>query len=87
VRSIIQKSKIADRKKNALFERLSDLEREVNTHGTRTDRFFAFAGDVGFVLGDMANKAKPLIVESKRDFENCVPITCPAGGVKFASGG
>lgn len=65
VRKLIEESSIADRKKNALFEKLVELLREVNTHGTRTDRFFAFAGDVGFVLGDMAKKAKPLMSEVK----------------------
>jgi hypothetical protein len=65
IRQIIEVSDLSDRKKNALFERLTDLIREVNTHGTRTDRFFAFAGDVGFVLGDMTKRAKPLVDEVK----------------------
>jgi hypothetical protein len=65
-RRIIETSKLSVRKKNALFERLADLIREVNTYGTRTDRFFAFAGDLGFVLGDMAENAKPLFSEVKQ---------------------
>ncbi|MGH6673644.1 MAG: hypothetical protein ACRECV_16965 [Xanthobacteraceae bacterium] len=62
-RHIIEGSKLSDRKKNALFERLAALIVEVNTFGTRTDRFFALAGD--FVFGDMAEKAKPLLDEIK----------------------
>jgi len=65
IRKIIDESKLPDRKKNALYERLSDLSREADMRGTRTDRFFAFAGDVGFVLGDMATKAKPMFSEVK----------------------
>jgi hypothetical protein len=65
IRVVIEKSGLAERKRNALFERLADLISEVNTHGTRTDRFFAFAGDVAFVLGDMTVKAKPLLDEVK----------------------
>lgn len=62
-RAIIEKSDLSDRKKNALFERLNELAREVDAHGTKTDRFFAFAGDMAFVLGEMATKAKPLLEE------------------------
>ncbi|WP_435657966.1 hypothetical protein [Brucella pituitosa] len=65
VRVIIQESLIPDRKKNALFHRLQALRSEVDSIGTKTDRFFAFAGDVSFVLGDMAEKAKPFIAEVK----------------------
>jgi hypothetical protein len=65
IRTIIEASTLPDRKKNALFERLARLVREVNLHGTMTDRFFAFAGDLGFVLGDMTKKAKPLLDEIK----------------------
>ncbi|MGJ5083484.1 hypothetical protein [Bradyrhizobium sp. HKCCYLS3013] len=65
IRTIIDESGVSDRKKNALFERINALAREVDAHGTRTDRFFAFAGDVGFVLGDVTKKAKPLLHEVK----------------------
>jgi hypothetical protein len=65
IRKIIEESGLPDRKKNALYERLSTLIREVNIQGTRTDQFFAFAGDLAFVLGDMATKAKPLLSEVK----------------------
>jgi hypothetical protein len=65
IRSLIDASDLPDRKKNALFERLNSLAGEVDQYGTRTDQFFAFMGDVAFVMGDMTNKAKPLIAEVK----------------------
>lgn len=65
IRKLIEESDVPPRKKNALFERLAELAREVDLLGTRTDRFFAFAGDVAFVLGDMAKKAKPMLDEVK----------------------
>ncbi|MFA7413739.1 MAG: hypothetical protein WC048_04575 [Rhizobium sp.] len=65
VRKLIQASPLSDRKKNALFHRLEALRAEVDSIGTRTDRFFAFAGDISFVLGDMAEKAKPFVDEVK----------------------
>jgi hypothetical protein len=65
VRAIIGTSILSDRKKNALYERLNRLAGEVNAHGTRTERFFSFMGDIAFVMGDMAEKAKPLFKEVK----------------------
>lgn len=65
LREIVGKSDLSDRKKNALYGRLNDLAREVDSIGTKTDRFFAFAGDIAFVLGDMATKSKPLLDEVK----------------------
>jgi hypothetical protein len=65
IREIIEKSALDDRKKNALFERINKLSEEVDREGTRTDRFFAFAGDLAFVAGIMAGRAKPAINEFK----------------------
>jgi hypothetical protein len=65
IRSIIESSSLDDRKKNSLFERLSDLAREVDRNGTRTDRFFAFAGELGFYIGQLAENAKPAIEQAK----------------------
>jgi hypothetical protein len=65
LRQIIESSEIPVKKKNALFSRLNALASEIDSAGTRTDRFFAFAGDVAFVVGDMAKKAKPFIDEVK----------------------
>src|ERR1700730_82862 len=65
VRAIIGASILSDRKKNALYERLNRLASEVDAHGTRTERFFSFMGDIAFVMDDMADKAKPLFKEVK----------------------
>jgi hypothetical protein len=65
VRKIIEESGLDDRKKNDLSERLSDLAREVSRNGTRTDRFFAFASELGFCLGQFTKNAKPAISETK----------------------
>jgi hypothetical protein len=65
IRSIIEGSSLDDRKKNSLFERLSDLAREVDRNGTRTDRFFAFAGELSFYIGQFAENAKPAIEQAK----------------------
>jgi hypothetical protein len=65
VRKIIEESGLDDRKKNDLFERLSDLTKEVSRNGTRTDRFFAFASELGFCLGQFTKNAKPAITETK----------------------
>lgn len=65
IRSIIEGSQLADGKKNALFDRLSDLTSEVNRNGTRTDRFFAFASEFAFCARDFAKDAKPMFDEVK----------------------
>ncbi len=65
VRKIIEESNLDDRKKNALFGRINTLASEVDKEGTKTDAFFAFAGDLAFVSGIMAKRAKPAIDEFK----------------------
>jgi hypothetical protein len=65
IRSIIEGSSLDDRKKNSLLGRLNDLAREVDRNGTRTDRFFAFAGELSFYIGQFAKNAKPAIDETK----------------------
>jgi hypothetical protein len=65
IRALIEGSGLDDRKKNNLFSRLSDLTFEVNRNGTRTDRFFAFASELGFSTGQFARDAKPAIDETK----------------------
>jgi hypothetical protein len=65
IRAIVEASTLDDRKKNSLFERLNDLAREVDRNGTRTDRFFAFAGELSFYVGQFAKNAKPAIEEAK----------------------
>jgi hypothetical protein len=65
IREIIASSSLSDRKKNALYDRLNRLAGEVDAYGTRTERFFSFMGDIAFVIGGMADKAKPLLNEAK----------------------
>ncbi len=65
IREIIESSELDDRKKNNLFDHLSTLGREIARNGTKTDRFFAFASDAAFVMGDFAKKAEPLFSEIK----------------------
>jgi hypothetical protein len=62
-KEIVSESSLNSRKKNAILERLIEAERELETIGTRTDRFFTLMGDAAFVLGDMAEKAKPFTQE------------------------
>jgi len=65
IRTIVDDSDLDARKKTALFERINGLQEEVDKDGTRTDRFFAFAGDAAFVLSEMAEKAQPFLKEVK----------------------
>jgi hypothetical protein len=63
IRQLIEASDLSDRKKNALYDRLNDLAKEVDKHGTSTDRFFAFVSNLGFVLGEFGANSKPLFDE------------------------
>jgi hypothetical protein len=65
IRTLVDASGLDDKKKNNLFNRLADLTLEVNRNGTRTDRFFAFASELGFSIGLFAKDAKPAIDETK----------------------
>lgn len=65
IRGIIESSELDDRKKNSLFTALSVLTAEVNRNGTKTDRFFAFASDLGFCLAEFAEKSRPILHEIK----------------------
>lgn len=65
IRALVDASGLDDRKKNNLFDRLAGLASEVNRNGTRTDRFFAFASELGFSIGQFAKDAKPAIDETK----------------------
>lgn len=65
LRSIIEESRLETRKKNALYGKLNGLAKEADLDGTRTDRFFAFAGDTAFVMGEMAENAQPFLHEVK----------------------
>jgi hypothetical protein len=65
IRCLIDESNLANRKKSALFDRISALQTEVNADLTATDRFFSFLGDLAFAVGGMAEKAKPAIEQTK----------------------
>jgi hypothetical protein len=60
IRSLIEESDLPAKKKNGLMDRLNALAAEVDRQGTRTDRFFGLASDLGFYLGDFAEKSAPL---------------------------
>ncbi|HVI29073.1 hypothetical protein [Hansschlegelia sp.] len=65
IRVLITSSGLSEKKKAKLLDRLGDLHDEAMQEKTRTERFFAFMGDMAFVVGDMAEKAKPAISEVK----------------------
>ncbi|WP_375205767.1 hypothetical protein [Hyphococcus sp.] len=65
IRELIESSDLPLKKKNRLFAKLGKLSAEVDKDGTDTDAFFAFLGDAGFALGEMAEKAKPFTKEVK----------------------
>lgn len=65
IRELIDSSDLSTRKKNRLFQKLSKLAAEVDKNGTDTDAFFAFLGDAGFALGEMAENAEPFTNEVK----------------------
>ena len=65
IRNIIGDGSLSDRKRNALYERLNALAKEVDLHGTSTDRFFAFMADAAFAVSGMTKNAKPFLDEVK----------------------
>ncbi|MFH3478837.1 hypothetical protein [Xanthobacter variabilis] len=65
IRSIIESSEIRQSKKTKLYDRLTSLYNEILRDNTRTDSFFSFMGDLAFVAGEMAEKARPALLELK----------------------
>lgn len=65
IRTMIENSLIDARKKTKIFDKLTKLYNEILRNSTKTDDFFAFMGDMAFVIGDMAESAKPAITEVK----------------------
>jgi hypothetical protein len=63
IRALIESSDLSDRKKKRLFDKLSELTKEVDAHGTPTDRFFGFVSELGFVLGEFGQNTRPLFRE------------------------
>jgi hypothetical protein len=86
IRSLIEQSQLEDRKKNSLFEYLSALTLEVNRNGTRTDRFFAFASEVGFCLGQFVQETKPVFDEVKDVLRIITRARARQDGVKLPPG-
>ena len=65
IREAVEGSKIDERKRNALLDRLSTLSQEVDKAGTKMDGFVAFWVDMGFAFGASARAAKPAFEELK----------------------
>lgn len=65
IRIIISSSPISERKKTKLLDILTELYNETLQDKTKTERFFAFMGDVALTVGEMAEKAKPAIEQTK----------------------
>jgi len=86
VRRIIEESQLEDRKKNALFERLKELVAEVNRNGTRTDRFFAFAGELGCCVSQFTTNAKAAVDETKEILKIVYRARARHDGVKLSPG-
>ena len=65
IRKLIDTSGLLVRKKNTLFNKLTDLANEVMRDGTRTDALFTFLGELALTAGIMTKNAKPAIDEAK----------------------
>jgi hypothetical protein len=86
IRELVEASGLDDRKKNNLFSRLARLTSEVNRNGTRTDRFFAFASELGFSIGQFAKDAKPAIDETKEILKIVTKARSRHEGLKLPAG-
>lgn len=65
IRELVENSDLEDGKKNSLFGQIGRLRSEVDRNGTRSDRFFAFASELGFATGGFAKNARPMFKEVK----------------------
>ncbi|MCC8954112.1 hypothetical protein H8B02_11760 [Bradyrhizobium sp. Pear77] len=86
IRTLVEASGLDDRKKNNLFSRLAALTSEVNRNGTRTDRFFAFASELGFSIGQFTKDAKPAIDETKAILKIVTKARSRHEGLKLPEG-
>jgi hypothetical protein len=86
IRELIEESGLEDRKKNALFGRLTELSKEVNRNGTRTDGFFAFASEFAFCMGQFSKRAKPAIDDLKDILRDRGACACAHGRHQIAGG-
>jgi hypothetical protein len=85
IRKIAETTRLSEKKKRALFDRLNNLAAEVDKNGTKTDAFFAFLGDLSLCAGDMAENAKPAIDRFKEILEIVVRNRAKQEGVKLPS--
>jgi len=60
VRGIVDNLEVDQKKKEALFLKISALEQEVDRDGTRFDTYAALVIEVAGVLGDAADKLEPV---------------------------
>lgn len=86
IRSLIESSDLPERKRNALFDRLNQLAREVDSVGTGTDRFFSFMGDLGINLGEFGKNAKPLFDEARGMIQSISRARARQEGVSLPPG-
>jgi hypothetical protein len=86
IRKLIQGSGLDDRKKNALFNRLTELSKEVDRNGTRTDGFFAFASEFAFCMGQFSKAAKPAIDDVKDVLRIVTRARARTDGIKLPAG-
>lgn len=58
IRTIFEQLEVEDRKREALFSKLSDLESEVDRDRTRFDVYAALSIEVAGIVGEVAEKSK-----------------------------
>jgi len=71
IQGVIDKSKIADRKKNALRRRLNQLRAEVEKTGTNLDVIMGGMLEVSVYAGEIAKNSKP-VIESVKEIVDIV---------------
>lgn len=71
IRSLITKSAIDDEHKRRLLQKLEGLQGEMHKDISDLDRFWAFMGEAGRVLGQLGKDVKPLI-DRIRELMNAV---------------
>ncbi|MGA0531342.1 hypothetical protein [Hansschlegelia sp. KR7-227] len=65
LRIVISDSDLGEKKKARMLGLVASLYEESLQAKTRTERYFAFMGDMAFAVGDMAEKAKPAVEQVK----------------------
>lgn len=65
IRNIVEKSGLADRKRNAIFTRIAELAKEIDKSGTRVDSIFAFWMDAAMFSAQATEYSQPFVDEVK----------------------